>query len=261
MNQASGNWADLKPRVLTGIAMAAVGAFAVWAGGVWFLGLVSLASGLMFWELARISRADDWHLAVLFGLAATIGVAVLSVFPQIQAAWTVVLLIATLSYSARRLQYSVIVYGGAVIIAPLLLIGLRNGPGTAWVLWILLVVIASDIAGYLAGRTFGGPKFWPKISPKKTWSGTVAGWISAAIVGFIMAPYLGVGMVLVPISAVLAFAGQMGDIAESALKRKAGIKDSSNLLPGHGGVLDRLDALVGASIGLFVIMAVFGFGP
>ena len=260
MSQASGNWNDLKPRVLTGAILATLGAFAVWAGGFWFLGLVALASGLMFWELARIARADDWHLAVLFGAAATIGVFVLGAFPQIQITWAVLLLIVTFSYSARQLQYGVMMYSGAIIIAPLLLIGLRNGPGMAWVLWLLLVVIASDIAGYLAGRTFGGPKFWSKISPKKTWSGTIAGWFAAGLVGLLMTPYLATGYVLVPISAFLAFAGQMGDIAESALKRQAGIKDSSNLLPGHGGVLDRLDAVIGASIGLLAIIAIFGFG-
>ncbi len=261
MNQTAGNWGDLKTRLTTGVVLAAVGGVAVWAGGFWFLALVVLASGAMFWELAKMSRADDWHLAVLFGLAAALGVAVLGAFPHIQATWAVMLLVVTFSYSARRLQYGAMIYSSAIILAPLILIGLRNGPGVAWILWLLLVVIASDIAGYLAGRTFGGPKFWPAISPKKTWSGTVAGWIAAGLVGVFMTPYLGVGYILVPISAFLALAGQLGDIAESALKRQAGIKDSSNLLPGHGGVLDRLDALVGASIGLLAIMAIFGFGP
>ncbi|MBV7379498.1 phosphatidate cytidylyltransferase [Maritimibacter dapengensis] len=118
--------------------------------------------------------------------------------------------------------------------------------GPRGILVLVGIVVISDVAGYFAGRAFGGPKFWPKISPKKTWSGTVAGWIGAGIFGAILGPSV---VELTPLVAgivamVLAFAGQMGDIAESWMKRRAGVKDSSSLIPGHGGVLDRLDALV-----------------
>lgn len=108
------------------------------------------------------------------------------------------------------------------------------------------IVIISDVAGYFAGRAMGGPKFWPRISPKKTWSGTVAGWLGAGLFGGLIGPsLLGVPLVWAALgAAILAFAGQMGDILESWLKRRAGVKDSSRLIPGHGGVLDRLDALV-----------------
>ena len=108
-------------------------------------------------------------------------------------------------------------------------------------------MVASDVLGYFAGRMLGGPKFWPAISPKKTWSGTVAGWVGAALVGVCFA-LAGSSWLLVPLSAVVAFAGQMGDILESWVKRRAGVKDASNLIPGHGGVLDRFDALIGAVV-------------
>ena len=116
------------------------------------------------------------------------------------------------------------------------------------ILWLVAVVVASDVLGYFAGRMLGGPKFWPAISPKKTWSGTVAGWIGAALVGLVVVLTTGAGWALVPLSALVAFAGQMGDIAESWVKRRAGVKDASALIPGHGGVLDRFDALIGAVV-------------
>jgi phosphatidate cytidylyltransferase len=102
----------------------------------------------------------------------------------------------------------------------------------------------------------GGPKFWPAISPKKTWSGTVAGWLGAALVGFgfVIAGYAGWG--LVALSPLVALAGQMGDIAESWVKRRAGVKDSSSLIPGHGGVLDRFDAMTGAIVLLILLSLV-----
>ena len=102
--------------------------------------------------------------------------------------------------------------------------------------------------GYFAGRSLGGPKFWPAISPKKTWSGTVAGWVGAALVGLGFVVFTGAGWGLIVLSPLVSFAGQMGDIAESWIKRRTGVKDSSRLIPGHGGVLDRFDALIGAVV-------------
>jgi phosphatidate cytidylyltransferase len=129
----------------------------------------------------------------------------------------------------------------------------RADYGFTWILWLMSVVIVTDIFGYFAGKAFGGPKFWPKISPKKTWSGTAAGWIGAALVGFIFTLFTDAGLWIIFISIVLSFAGQMGDIAESALKRRMGVKDSSTLIPGHGGLFDRFDALLGAALFLIIV--------
>ena len=101
----------------------------------------------------------------------------------------------------------------------------------------------------------GGPKFWPRVSPKKTWSGTLAGWACAAVAGAVFAGPTGAGPALVPVSVVVAFAGQMGDIAESAVKRRVEVKDSSDLIPGHGGVLDRFDALLGGAVAAVLLWA------
>ena len=144
--------------------------------------------------------------------------------------------------------------GVALLIAGQGLLALRFSPsGLVAVLWLILVVVASDTCGYFVGRILGGPKFWPRLSPKKTWSGTIAGWLGAALVGavFWAAGVAGAGLILV--SPLVAFAGQMGDITESWAKRRAGVKDASNLIPGHGGVLDRFDALIGATLAMMVL--------
>ncbi len=145
------------------------------------------------------------------------------------------------------------IFAVAVLIVGIGLISFRNINGIAFIFWMILVIVASDVMGYFAGRIFGGPKFWPSISPKKTWSGTAAGWIGAALVGLGFVIWNGSSVGLIFVSVLTAFAGQMGDIAESALKRKTGVKDSSNLIPGHGGVLDRFDAVSGAVLFLLVL--------
>jgi phosphatidate cytidylyltransferase len=141
-----------------------------------------------------------------------------------------------------------LVYALVIVLACAALIALELRYGVGPILWLVMVVVASDVAGYFAGRALGGPKFWPTISPKKTWSGTLAGWVGAALVGlgFVLAGQG--GWVLVVLSPLVAFAGQMGDITESWFKRRVGIKDSSNLIPGHGGFLDRFDALIFAAV-------------
>ncbi len=157
--------------------------------------------------------------------------------------------------AAPALRGVAVLFAAGIIAACGALIALNGALGRGVIVWLVGVVIMSDIAGYFAGRTLGGPKFWPAISPKKTWSGTVAGWIGAGGLGAVFWA-LGQGHAsLIVLSPIVAFAGQMGDIAESWLKRRAGIKDSSNLIPGHGGVMDRFDALVGAALLVLAIHA------
>ena len=158
----------------------------------------------------------------------------------------------------KKLRITFFLYALVVMVSGFALVDFRNEFGALWIIWLLLVVIASDVLGYFAGRKFGGPKFWPAISPKKTWSGTVAGWIGAAVIGLVFAIFTDATLILVPLSMIVSFAGQMGDIAESAIKRKTGIKDSSTLIPGHGGLLDRFDALLGVALVMFVAVSVFG---
>ena len=118
---------------------------------------------------------------------------------------------------------------------------------------LVLVVVVTDVAGYFAGRAIGGPKFWPRVSPKKTWAGTVAGWIAAGLLSLVFITWYGAGWSLVGLSIAVSMASQMGDIAESAMKRKVGAKDSSSLIPGHGGLLDRFDGMLGGAVFLLLV--------
>jgi phosphatidate cytidylyltransferase len=121
---------------------------------------------------------------------------------------------------------------------------------------VLLVVWATDIGGYFAGRHIGGPKLWQRVSPKKTWAGSIGGFAASLVVAAGFAA-LGLGKVLpmLALGALLSIVAQLGDLFESAVKRRFGVKDSSQIIPGHGGLLDRLDGFVAA----VVFAAIFGF--
>ncbi len=261
---SAGKWADLRTRLLSAIVMIAVGAVEIWLGGMAFAALVVALTGVMIWELATMTaparRRSPVTLAVAAGLAL---VAALVLKSEVAALFLAVPTVA-LFLTPRRDRRLAGAYALAIMLAGYGLIELRSVGGTQVILWLVAVVVASDVMGYFAGRMLGGPKFWPAVSPKKTWSGTVAGWIGAGLVGLVMVLTLEASWVLVPLSALVAFAGQLGDIAESWVKRRAGVKDASNLIPGHGGVLDRFDALIGAvvavkALGLvFPVTALFG---
>ncbi len=256
------NWDDLKPRLLSAIVMAIVGAFAVWAGGYWFIALIAISSGLMIWELVRMVAKTQSSEAIQLGIISGFAVGLSAVMP---AFYTAPILIAPLAvgYGMVKGNRNLFTpYALLILLAGYGFIYLRQDLGLIWMLWLLLVVIASDVGGYVAGRLLGGPKFWPAISPKKTWSGTVAGWIGAALIGLYFSQVYGLWGSLPLVSVLVAFAAQMGDIAESAIKRKTGIKDSSNLIPGHGGFMDRFDGMLGASVVvvLLVVLTDFPFG-
>lgn len=247
------NWDDLRVRMTSAFAMMFLGALDVYLGGAWFQMLVVFATAVMIWELwMMIAPARPTQGMLLAVLTASIMPAQFAIAgPMFAVLFLVVPLVG--AYLLPRMQKAYFFYALVVLIAGYALVHFRNEFGALWIIWLLMVVIASDVLGYFAGRTFGGPKFWPAISPKKTWSGTVAGWIGAGIVGFGFAMATDASLILVPLSMLLSFAGQLGDIAESAIKRRTGIKDSSTLIPGHGGLLDRFDALLGVAIVMLAI--------
>ena len=111
-------------------------------------------------------------------------------------------------------------------------------------LWVFIVTWSTDIGAYFAGRTIGGPKLAPAISPNKTWAGLIGGMFAAALLGGWWASFTGLAPVLLWLAPLFAVGAQAGDLFESGLKRRAGVKDSGTILPGHGGVMDRLDGLV-----------------
>jgi len=215
------------------------------------------ATGVMIWELWSMIAPSRTTGAMLMAVAT---VAILSVQIEEQNEILPFLFLIIPAIGAvllKKLRIAFFFYALAIIVAGFALVMFRDQFGALWIVWLLLVVIASDVLGYFAGRTFGGPKFWPAISPKKTWSGTVAGWIGAGIVGLVFALFTEASMILVPLSMLLSFAGQLGDIAESAIKRRTGIKDSSSLIPGHGGLLDRFDALLFVALVMFALTMLF----
>ncbi len=260
MSKPSGSFADLRTRVLSAIAMAVVGLIAIWAGGITFLVLLSSVAGLMIWELLKMLGPDLSRVKVIL-LSLVGGAAILPAGADPQLLTMIALLLAPVlgMVSLNKDRALFLVYSIAILFAVAAFFGLRESGGLIWTVWLILVVIAADVGGYFFGRIIGGPKILPIISPKKTWSGILGGWLLAGIVGAIFwLTVEGASGVLISFSVFVAFASQIGDIAESAIKRHSGVKDSSSLIPGHGGVLDRFDALIGASLVVFTAELLVG---
>ena len=258
---AAPRWSDLRPRLVSAAVMLGIAAAAIGLGGAAFAALALAICCAMLWETARMTAPDA--PAAAWGIAALgAGVLVLSWLGRGGAGGALLLVPALVMALTRRRERRLAgAWAAVTMIAGPGLVALRDGAGTAAIVWLVLVVIASDVMGYFAGRTLGGPRFWPAISPKKTWSGTVAGWIGAVAVG---AAFWAAGLAeatILLLSPLVAFFGQMGDIAESWLKRRVGVKDSSALIPGHGGVMDRFDAMIGAVAGLMLVRLVAGVVP
>ncbi|EYD71760.1 phosphatidate cytidylyltransferase [Limimaricola hongkongensis] len=255
-----GRWSDLGVRMASGAAMAALGALAVMMGGVWFQMLTVFVTAVMVWELWMMIEPGKPTPGMLL---AALCASVLSGQLSGEGDWVIVLfLVAPVVGAAmlRRERGTFFAFALGIEVAGWGLVTFRAEYGFQWLLWLILVVICTDVFGYVAGRALGGPKFWPKVSPKKTWSGTSAGWIAAGLVGLVFTWMTSSPWHLVWISMLVSFASQMGDIAESALKRRMKVKDSSTLIPGHGGLFDRFDAMLGAS--LFMLLAsAAGFIP
>lgn len=256
---SAGKWADLKPRLMSGGVMIVVGSAAVIAGGVWFQMLVVFVTAVMVWELwTMIMQGAPTRGMLLAALVAS----VMSGQLTFASDWGLLLfLVAPMAgavlVTRERLTFFIFALG--IQIAGWGLVEFRESYGFTWLLWMILVVVATDIFGYFAGRIIGGPKFWPRVSPKKTWAGTIAGWMAAGVIGALFDYFVVVESAqIILISMVLSLASQMGDIAESALKRRMKVKDSSQLIPGHGGLFDRFDALLGASLFLLALYILTG---
>lgn len=243
-----GKWGDLRTRILSATVMVAVGAAEIWLGGTAFAALVVVLIGVMVWELAAMTAPARLRTPVTVGGAAALALLLALVLQSDIAALFLMVPTVFLILTPRRHRRLAAAYALAIMLAGYGLVDLRLAGGSTAILWLVAVVVVSDVLGYFAGRMLGGPKFWPAISPKKTWSGTVAGWIGAALVGLIFVDATGASWILVPLSALVSLSGQLGDIAESWVKRRCGVKDASDLIPGHGGVLDRFDALIGAVV-------------
>jgi phosphatidate cytidylyltransferase len=245
---------ELQTRVASAAVLIPVALAALLLGGLPFTALVTLVAAIGFWEWTGIAGVSEqlWRVTALAFLV--VGLLALQV---LDLRWAEVLLIvpalAALLAGLQRRPFLWIGLGLVYVAVPsVALVLLRQAAAPAgWgaILFIFVVVWATDIAAYFAGRGFGGPKLWLRVSPKKTWSGAIGGLAAALVAGGATAALVGTGSFSagVLLAAPLSIAAQAGDLLESAVKRRFGVKDSSTIIPGHGGVLDRVDGLFGAA--------------
>ena len=242
---------NLVMRVLAALVLAPLALALAYAGGwLWAL-LVTLISIGLFTEWLTVVGAASTALTG----AGTLVIAMMGLCVAAGALKTAIIVgcvggaIVTLIARGKFIWAATgFAYAAAALLASILV---RKDlvHGFAALMFVLLVVWATDIGGYFAGRGIGGPKLWPRVSPKKTWAGAIGGFVaSLAVAGGFAAFGIGKAVPLFAVSAVLSVVSQGGDLFESGLKRRAGVKDSGNWLPGHGGVLDRLDGLAPVAV-------------
>jgi phosphatidate cytidylyltransferase len=244
---------DFALRLASGVAMAAVAAVCTLAGTLSFAVLVVVVTLVLSWEWGRLvhGREADLVIAVHVGAAGVAAVLAAAGFVGLGlltlAIGAILALLLSLGANSLFSGFGVI-YAGLPAVA---LIWLRSDSdlGLTAVAFLILIVVVSDTAGFLAGRLLGGPKLWPRVSPNKTWAGVIGAVAASSIVGalFSLAVAHGSAMRLATAGALLSIVAQVGDLVESAIKRRFGAKDASSLIPGHGGVMDRVDGLVAAA--------------
>ncbi|SOH93598.1 phosphatidate cytidylyltransferase [Monaibacterium marinum] len=265
MTKSSSKFADLRLRLISALVLAGVALVVFLFGGLWSAVLLAIGTGAMVWEWREMVVGQGQGLrppGILMIAVAAIAVIVSDQFNPITG--MAVLVVGTLisaAWERERLRFTVtgaLYIGVAMICIEALRADSRFG--FLAVLWLVLVVVAVDVGGYFGGRVFGGPKLWQRVSPKKTWSGLIGSVGCAQFVGFIFALVVGLSYPaeVALMSALVALVAVGGDLVESAAKRFFGVKDSSRLMPGHGGILDRLDGLMAAAILVAVVSFVRG---
>jgi phosphatidate cytidylyltransferase len=252
---------ELRRRILSAIVMAAVTLFATWAGGISFRGFSAVIAVLVYYEWSRMTRLADvdfrgnalgWLAIVSVAANLVLGDEGMGVPLAGGFTLTAILLVAVRGGSGwlpAGIAYSA--FSGISLAA----IRGADEPGFVAMLFVFAVVWATDILAYFVGRALRGPKLAPRISPGKTWSGAIGGTVSGVAAGCLLSlaffPVLSLRTAFLAFS--LSVASQVGDLFESFIKRRFGAKDSSHLIPGHGGVMDRVDGLVFAGFAAFLL--------
>jgi phosphatidate cytidylyltransferase len=240
-------------RVVSALVLAPLAIGTAYAGGWLFALFWGLAAIAIVWEWMSLVDPQRWRGAFAAGGFSLALALVLLGLNRGPAALVVIGLGAAgaglLAGSQRLWIAAGVLYGGAFVLA---LTALRADP--EWGLFAILLLFAlvwtTDIAGYFAGRVLQGPKLWPRVSPNKTWSGALVGTLAAVIAAIVVAKLARLGHVwaIAALGGALSIVGQAGDLLESGIKRRFGVKDASHIIPGHGGVMDRLDAFWAASV-------------
>jgi len=246
-------------RVIAALVLAPVAIAIAWLGGWLWTTLVTLAAiGLYVEWLMIVGVARETRVVTSGAVALAISglcLALGRIDGSLLALALGLAAVALLSPGRRNWIATGFGYAAAAQIASVL-VRLDQVWGFVALILVLLVVWVTDIGGYFAGRGIGGPKLWPRVSPKKTWAGAFGGFVASLVVAAGFAAFgLGKTGPLLLLGAVLSIASQLGDLFESAVKRRFGVKDSSHIIPGHGGLMDRLDGFVAA----VVVAAIFGF--
>lgn len=257
----------LRTRVVSALILAPVALIPAFLGPrVWDV-LVAVMGACMAWEWARLCGSGRLSrvgaVSIVIAPAAVAIAALWAVIPAliIVGGGVVLIGLGARLEGVRNPVWSAmgVAYVGVPCVAMAWLRAIPDD-GLATLLWVLALVWATDTGGYIAGRGLGGPKLAPRISPNKTWAGLIGGVIAAAAVG-VAAAFLVPDVpawIAVPLSAALAVVEQAGDLFESAVKRRFGVKDSSRLIPGHGGVLDRVDGLLAVSLTVAALSGAVG---
>lgn len=251
----SGMHSELGQRIASAIVMLIIVLWACWLGGWPFLLVSSLLSALLFYEwqaMVRVTPFDGAEALLTAGFAVVIVCNALGL-----AIYGIVAFLALgigLELTSRGQEKADIRWiglGAAYCAIPAIALPeIRENGGFSMMMFLFLVVWVTDIAAYFVGRRFGGPKLLPVVSPKKTWSGALGGLFASLLLAVIIARFSpSTSVTLLLVAAVgLSVVSQVGDLFESWVKRRFSVKDSSGLIPGHGGFLDRLDGLVAAAV-------------
>ena len=250
---------NLLTRIVAAMVLAPLAIAIAYAGGwLWIVLVTLIVIGLYVEWLTVVGLARDIRV-VLSGSAALAIAGLCLMAGRSEISFGVLgigLVVSALIAPERRNWVAAgFLYAAAAEVASVM-VRLDAEKGFAALMLVLLVVWATDIGGYFAGRSIGGPKLWPRVSPKKTWAGAIGSFVaSLAVAGGFAALDLGKTAPLLLLGAVLSVVSQLGDLFEFAVKRRFGVKDSSHIIPGHGGLLDRLDGFVAAVL----VAAILGF--